>query len=180
MQALAVYAKQAHDDELENLARRIKGRAVLRMGQIIKSIAPSPGARTDKPDAPKGNRLQTRGQAEKDAGLSPKQARTAKSVATFHEQDPAEAEQAIEAGESVTKMAERGTRKRSPPKHLGGRDPATFNRILHWVGAWERAVKELSAHEDLYAHLTSEEAAQLLSAVESIKGKCDEIETGIA
>jgi hypothetical protein len=45
--ALAAYAKQADDVTLENDAKRIKARAVDRMGELIAEIPEQPGRRTD-------------------------------------------------------------------------------------------------------------------------------------
>ena len=172
MAALAVYVKQVHDDKLENLVRRIKGRAVLRMGQILKSIKASPGARTDKPDTAGGTRLQTRTQAAKDAGISKRQADDAKRVATLHEQDPDRAEVMLESGASVTKMAEAGTKKRQePPEYLEGRDPSVFNQVLNWVGTWEHAAERdelMQFNPKLVGDLTMMERDRLLRAVRRV------------
>src|SRR5260370_3228084 len=46
--ALASYAKQAEDETLFKNAMMIKGRAVRRMGELLKDIEPKPGARTDR------------------------------------------------------------------------------------------------------------------------------------
>jgi hypothetical protein len=43
--ALASYARQAEDVELENNARRIRLKAVRRMGELLREIKPSRGGR---------------------------------------------------------------------------------------------------------------------------------------
>ena len=45
--ALASYAKQADDGELENFAKRIRIRALRRCGELLKAIEAKPGQRTD-------------------------------------------------------------------------------------------------------------------------------------
>ena len=168
MDAIARYAKQANDDELEMLARRIRGRAVLRMGQILKSIGTDQAGRPPKNHTAGGTISQTRTQAAEEAGVSKRQADTAKRVAALHETDPERAGAMIESGESVTTMANAGTKKR--PIHLEGRDSIAFNRIIHWVGAWERAARELTHEPDLVASLTDRERARLYSSIETIRG----------
>jgi hypothetical protein len=45
--ALASYAKQADDEQLLNNAKRIKARAIDRIGELASEIPPQPGKRTD-------------------------------------------------------------------------------------------------------------------------------------
>jgi hypothetical protein len=43
MEALASYARQAHDDTLLKLATRIQARAMQRVGELLKEIKPNKG-----------------------------------------------------------------------------------------------------------------------------------------
>jgi hypothetical protein len=98
--ALASYARQTEDRSLEDMAKRIKGRALRRCGELLKEIEPKPGARTDTPprgDAPP--RSVTRKQAAEDAGLSRDQAKQAIQIANI---EPEQFELAIEAPEPPT------------------------------------------------------------------------------
>jgi hypothetical protein len=52
MEALASYARQAHDETLHNYAKRIQGRAVRRSGELLKEIEPSSGRQPEKGEAP--------------------------------------------------------------------------------------------------------------------------------
>jgi hypothetical protein len=78
-QALASYAKQAKDDRLLNLARRIQARAIRRCGELLREIEPKQGANQNIKDGD-GPNVRTRKQATTDAGLSERQAKTALSA----------------------------------------------------------------------------------------------------
>ncbi len=94
MERLAVYARQAHDDDLVNMARRIKDRAVRRCGEVLREIeAGKPGRRRPEivaravPNSP-------RNAAANEAGLSIRQRKTALRLASI---PPAEFERRVEA-----------------------------------------------------------------------------------
>ena len=76
--ALASYAKQADDETLYKLAKRIQYRAVRRCGELMKPFQ-APGERTDQPSVVGGTRLghapdcPTQRQAAEEAGLSKRQ-----------------------------------------------------------------------------------------------------------
>jgi len=88
--ALASYAKQAKDEELEKMARRIRARAIRRAGELLNAIEAQSGKRTDV--APSGD-APTRSQAAQDAGMSRDQQVQAVRVANVPETD---FEQAVE------------------------------------------------------------------------------------
>lgn len=98
--ALASYAKQAQDDQLEQMAKRIRARAMRRAGELLKQIEPAHGANQNISDAAVSNVLTRKGAAA-DAGLSERQAVTAKRLADIP-QDVFE--ERVEAGETVTQM----------------------------------------------------------------------------
>src|SRR5690554_3481448 len=60
--ALASYAKQSNDDQLEKLALRIRARAIRRAGELLKQIEPGYGANQNIKDGSDPNVL-TRKQA---------------------------------------------------------------------------------------------------------------------
>jgi hypothetical protein len=72
--ALAVYAAQANDEQLMNDAKRIKARAVDRMGELAEAIPTKPGKRTDLEP---GGGMSPRLEAATKAGLSPDQLKDA-------------------------------------------------------------------------------------------------------
>lgn len=161
--ALASYAKQADDESLFKTAMRIKGRAVQRVGQLVKEIeegqrgrppvvTPTPqppprprppeNGRTDAPILPKP---QGRFEVAAAAGISRDQAKRAIAVASI----PAEEFEAlIEADDppTVNELVERGREirrqdrapspppKPEPPAYLQGHTPAEFNAAIHARG----------------------------------------------
>lgn len=78
--ALASYAKQAEDDQLETMAQRIRARAIRRAGEPLKQIEPGQGTRDGKREA--GDHLPLRSDIARDAGMSPHQAKQAVRVAS--------------------------------------------------------------------------------------------------
>lgn len=110
-EALASYAKQADDDALFVLARRIQSRAVNRCGELLKTFDGRGGDQSKT--APMGIFAPSRGSVAREAGLSPKQAVTAVRVSNV----PREAfEAAVESDDppSVTRLAEMGRKPRDP------------------------------------------------------------------
>jgi hypothetical protein len=83
--ALAAYAVQADNPELENYARRIRARAVRRMGEILREIRPAPGTRTDLLQ-PHGS-PPTRSAAAEAGGISRDRLRTALQVSAIPDAD---------------------------------------------------------------------------------------------
>ncbi|MGO8921624.1 MAG: hypothetical protein ACLQF4_01625 [Xanthobacteraceae bacterium] len=83
--AIATYARQADDVELENYARRIRARAVRRMGELLREIDGRGGPRR------KGERgssfAPTRAAVAADAGLSVHKVRSAVSIAAIPDED---------------------------------------------------------------------------------------------
>jgi hypothetical protein len=114
--ALASYARQAHDDTLRKLADRIHARAVRRCGELLKQLDGRqgqnlPGAESgDAGDA--STSIMTRREAAEQAGLSKDQQVTAVRVANV----PAgEFEQAVESDKPPTVTALAGMGKQSRP-----------------------------------------------------------------
>lgn len=173
--ALASYAKQAEDEELEKMAVRIRGRAVRRMGEILKQIEPQRGANQNI-QADDHHKVLTRTDAARDAGISPYQAKTAIRVANVENFD-----ELIESDSppTTTKLAEMGTVRRV--LDLKGRDPQAFNRCLHFVAAFEGFLDELGRfdHSQIIAELSPTEAAELRGYITRIDAALDHIITRI-
>ena len=108
--ALASYAKQANDDELMNMATRIRDRAIRRAGELLKQVDPGHGARDGKREV--GAHPPLRGEVASDAGMSPHQAKQAVRVANV---PAADFECQVESVKppTVTALAEQG--KKSAP-----------------------------------------------------------------
>lgn len=104
MAALASYAKQVDDDDLELHARRIRARAIRRCGELLKEIQPAHGANQNIADGSVSN-VQSRTAAARQAGLSERQQVTAMRVANIPQRD---FEEQIEAPTppTITRLAD--------------------------------------------------------------------------
>jgi hypothetical protein len=103
--ALASYAKQAQDEQLEQMAKRIRARATRRAGELLKQVEPASGARSDLGPVP------SRGSAAAAAGLSERQAKTAQRLANVPADD---FEEMVESGATITAIAAAGTQATAP------------------------------------------------------------------
>lgn len=103
--ALASYARQAKDDSLAVMARRIQARALRRGGELLKQVYPANGARTDLGTVP------TRGDAAEAAGMSERQRKTALRVANVPEV-AFDAQVESPRPPSITQLAEQGRIRR--------------------------------------------------------------------
>lgn len=101
-EAVASYARQAQDKELEILALKIRARAIRRCGELLGQIEKAQGARTDLGPAP--DLGLTRSQTAREAGLSKRQQSTAMRVAKIPE-DEFELEMEKERPETITVLA---------------------------------------------------------------------------
>lgn len=176
--ALASYAKQAEDEELMKMAIRIRDRAIRRAGELLQQIEGRPGKRTDLEP---GGDAPTRSQAATDAGMSRDQMHTALRVANV----PAdEFERQVEGPTppTVTALARQGTKPMPKPViDLKGRDPADFNRALHFIAEFEEYAKALSAFnlDAILPSLVTTERLRVKAAIGQIDGIHDRIMTRI-
>lgn len=177
--ALASYAKQAGDDSLMKMATRIRDRAIRRSGELLKQIEPAKNQHDAS--ARVGSGPSSRSAAGADAGMSPRQVKTAMRVANV----PADQfEKLVESDNppTVTKLAEMG--KQSQPKpviDLHGRDPREFNRSMHFIALIKDYAKEIGAADlDLILPgLNEPEAKAVRTAVAAIDAVHDRIVTRI-
>lgn len=138
-EALASYARQADDDALQNMAVRIRARAIRRCGELLKEIErPEQGGRPSKISEINGatDHPVSRRQAASDAGLSKHQQKTAIRVAnvpTNHFESVVESD----SPPTVTELAKIGT-KPQPLIDLKGRDPEDFKACTRALGNTER------------------------------------------
>lgn len=82
--ALAAYARQKNDVEMERWVAEIKLRAITRIGEISRELEEAPGLRTDKPLASNGKR--SKAETLKAAGISTSAAHRAEKLAEHKEQ----------------------------------------------------------------------------------------------
>lgn len=156
--ALASYAKQAQDDQLEQMAKRIRARATRRAGELLKQIPPATGRRSDLVTEP----FESRAGAASDAGLSLRQARTAIQMAQVPDDD---FEEMVEGGATVTEIAAAGTQRRETPA-----DRAAAKALVRAVDAYRFALAEI----DLDAALAALDEPQRIQLRMSI-GRLDSI-----
>jgi hypothetical protein len=108
--ALASYAKQADDEQLLNNAKRIKARAIDRIGELAEEIPPAKGGRPYHEDT-RGDAPPSRVRAARDAGISADQLKTALRV---HNVPRDEFERQVESDNppTITELARQGTKSR--------------------------------------------------------------------
>lgn len=178
--ALASYAKQANDEELLKMATRIKGRAIRRAGELLQQIEPGQGARDGKRE--EGARPPLRGEVARDAGMSSHQAKQAVRVANVPRED---FDRQVESDRppTISQLAQQGIQRPQPRPvvDLEGRNPAEFNRALHFVGDVENAARDLRNLDvsGCLPILNDRERARLRAAVATIDAVTDSIITRI-
>lgn len=175
-EALASYAKQADDDTLRKHADRIQARAIRRCGELLKQF--DTRGRPAENSVAADTNLSQRDAAEQ-AGMSKRQQVTAVRVANV----PAETfEQHVEseAPPTVTKLADMG-RKPRQVVDLGGRDPADFNKSMHFRGMLRDYARELAGCDlaDILPRLTDAERNEVRIVIGRIDAVHDAIITRI-
>lgn len=201
-EALASYAKQSNDDALVRYATRIQDRAIRRCGELLKQIDPGKGGRPRNSGAGRpsfdgwvpgaegksedpsleGWIPGTRTEAAEAAGLSEHRKKTALRVANI----PASEFDALVEGETpanLTALAARGTKPKAKPYvfDLKGRDPAAFNRSLHFVadiGEYAKAVVAFDL-DLILPGLSADEAAEVRRHIGAIDAVHDRIITRV-
>lgn len=173
--ALASYARQADDDSLHRQAIRIQARAIRRCGELLKQFDGRGEHRRTEGAHPSSKDMSAA------AGMSEHQHKQAVRVANVPAPD---FEAAVEAPKppTVTKLADMGRRPAPRPLiDLKGRDPAAFNRSLHFVADIEEYAREL-AEKNLgliLPGLVASERAEVRAAIAKIDAIHDQIITRI-
>lgn len=138
--ALASYAKQAGDTQLEDMAKRIRARATRRAGELLKQIEPQQGQRRDlQPSV--GAHTKSREDAAREAGMSKHQQVQATRLANLPED---QFEEMVESGATVTQLAAVGTQARAPD-----RDEA--KALVAAIKAYADRLSEIDLDEAVYA-----------------------------
>lgn len=139
-EALASYFKQAHDQDMLKMVRRIQAYALRRCGELLEQVERGKtGPKTELRDAsvPQLTRTETAAQA----GLSERQRKTVLRLANVPQP---EFERAVESENppTVTQLAEQGKQAKPKPLHdLEGIDPALYPRATELQGM----LKDLAA-----------------------------------
>jgi hypothetical protein len=178
--ALASYARQADDPELEAMARKIRVRAVERCGELLEEIPPAHGANRDG-TVP----IETRKNAAEDAGLSERQRKTALRVHRAKAADPEGFEAAVEGDNppTIDQLAEQGTRKQARPLvELGERTAEEFQAATGLLGLLDAFVRGSAALNVPLAlrGLSDDERARLVANVATARSWLDGIDERIA
>lgn len=185
--ALASYARQSEDLELEKMAARIRARAMRRAGELLKQIEPQQGGDRGGGRGNQGGGVSpmvSRKQAMADAGMSVDQGKTALRVASIPERQFTEQVESANPP-TLTELARQGTQKREMPPDpetwLKGRDPKVFNAILHMSAAIEQYAKEAEAWKltATMQELNDEERANIRRWIVRIDAVHDQIMTRI-
>ncbi len=142
--ALASYARQSEDEELEKFARRIRLRALTRCGELLKEIEPKHTGRPGKNGTATGTNS-SRKKAADQAGLSKRQKDTALRLASVPKR---QREALIESDNppTVEQLAKKGTKPKSRPLvDLKGRDPEEFKASTGVQGHVRRLAEVVSS-----------------------------------
>jgi hypothetical protein len=168
--ALASYAKQAGDTQLEDMAKRIRARAMRRAGELLKQIEPAHGANQNISDGT-GTNVLTRQNAAQDAGFSKRQQVTATRIATI----PEDAfEDMVERGATVTELAAAGTQTCEPSQ------PTCFHSLmlLKAFKAHAKRLHEINLEMALDGLLPAQRA-ELRALIDRLDGMHDQIAVAI-
>lgn len=179
--ALASYARQAEDVELERKAARIRARAMRRAGELLQQFDGRGGDKSKK----EGAHLfaPTQREAAQEAGMSEHQQKQAVRIANV---PSADFEKAVESPSppTITTLAQQGVQKREAPDPqtwLKGRDPAAFNKALHFAALVESYAKELGEAdlEVILPNLDEKQAARVRNSIAAIDIIHDTVATRI-
>ena len=176
-QALASYARQSEDKEMETTAMRIRARAIRRCGELLKEIEKATGGKPFQKDT-KGIAPPSRNQAASDAGLSKDQAKTAIRVAnvpqeTFTEQIESD------TPPTITSLAQQGiTPSKKPPmfEQLGMTKEA-FQAGMYFRGDIEdfgKAIKKYDV-QDIIDGSTPDQRHRIYNLIRQIDAFTDQL-----
>jgi hypothetical protein len=175
--ALASYAKQANDPQLEKMSIRIRARAVRRAGELLKQFD---GRATNAQKQTEGTHsLISRRQMAEAAGMSEHQEHQAVRVANVPEPEFTEQVEKRAKPATITELAVQGIKR--PLVDLKGRDPSEFNIEMHYVGAVSDCARDLRnlKHDQAIPILTDKARAELRKHIAEIDRICDMIATRI-
>jgi len=171
--ALASYAKQADDKEMEKTAMRIRARAVRRCGELLKEIEAKHTGRIRGSEAPNFN---TRKAAAEQAGLSPDQAKDAIRLANINGES---FEQQVESDmpPTITNLAEQGMANGIPRYVQLGMTKKAFQAGMYFgsdLADLAKRTKEFDP-QDVVDGSTPKERKELRRNIETIDAYLDKI-----
>jgi hypothetical protein len=182
--ALASYARQADDVELEKMAVRIRDRALRRAGELAKQMMQSHGGDRKSENQDQGDQiLIPKQKIQEISGLSRYQLDTALAVANIPSDD---FNRQVDSANppTLTELARQGTQPRKPidpQTWLEGRSPSDFNLAMRAEATITNYVKELAAFDldRVVTVLDDKERRTIRKSIASIDAIHDKIATRI-
>ena len=174
-QALASYAKQADDKEMEKTAQRIRARAVRRCGELLKEIEKAQGGVRRNQEGGVSPMV-SRTKAAKDAGLSPDQAKQSIRVANVSEED-FEAQLESDNPPTITNLAEQGMAKGVPRYEQLGMTKKAFQAGMYFRGHLADMAEQTANFDpqDVVDGSTPKERKQIRQHIETIDQYLDQL-----
>ncbi len=180
MQALASYARQSQDYEMEKTALRIRSRAIKRGGEILKETEKAQGGDRKSAQYQKdaADPLISRKAAAEDAGLSARQAKTMIRVSNV----PNEIfEQQVESENppTITSLAQQGTTpsKKPPMFEQLGMTKEAFQAGMYFRGDIEdfgKAIKKYDV-QDIVDGSTPDQRQRIYNLIRQIDAFTDQL-----
>jgi hypothetical protein len=178
-QALASYARQSQDEEMEKTAMRIRARAIRRCGELLKEIEKKQGANQNI-SADSVTKVETRKEAAEEAGLSKRQAVTAIRVANVPDEIFTEQIES-QTPPTITSLAQQGTtpNKKPPMFEQMGMTKQAFQAGMYFRGDIEDFCKATKKYEiqDIIDGSTPEQRDRLRTLIKQIDTFTDKLIT---
>jgi len=176
-QALASYARQSEDKEMETTAMRIRARAIRRCGELLKEIEKKQGANQNigSGSVPK---VETRKSTAAEAGMSERQAKTAIRVANVPQETFVKQVESAKPP-TITKLAEQGKTltKANPMYEQLGMTKQAFQAGMYFRGDVEQFIKAIRKYnlQDIVDGCRPGERAELRKAISEIDSFNDKL-----
>lgn len=174
-QALASYAKQADDKEMERTAQRIRARAIRRCGELLKEIEKQQGANQNIRDGGDPKVL-TRKDAAKDAGMSERQAKQSIRVANVPQED---FDKQVDSDKppTIMSLAEQGMAKGIPIYEQLGMTKKAFQAGMYFRGRLADMAAQTTQYDpqDVVDGSKPDEREQIRQHIEIIDQYCDQL-----
>ena len=173
--ALASYAKQSDNKELEKMAMRIRARASERCGALLAEFE----KKINRHSSSSSEDELTRDEAAKEAGLSPKQAQTRLRIHEAKKNDPAAFEEQLESDNppTITNLAEQGMAKGIPRYEQLGMSKKAFQAGMYFRGHLADMAEQTTNFDpqDVVDGSTLEERKQIRQHIETIDEYLDQL-----
>ena len=166
MSALASYWKQANDETMWKLAKRIQARAYRRAGELLKQFD-NRGRPSENNDGDVTNLSQK--EAAEQSGFSERQKVTAVRLANVPE-DKFNAQVESDNPPTITKLAEQGKRD-----YLSKPKPAGFSEAIQMEGAFRDLVNQMEENDPLFiiGGMDADDIAKMKEYIQRIETWCD-------